>query len=327
MRQSNLLFTFSLAGILVTGAALSPRAQAVEDSSLSFFITSSPIGQGGNFGGLSGADAHCQSLAAGVGAGNKVWRAYLSTQAAGGTAAVNAKDRIGPGPWFNANKVKVASNVAELHGTNNLTKQTAVTQTGVVVTGRGDSPNLHDLITGTKANGMAPATGADSTCANWTNSGASAGRTIVGHHDRMGIASNIDPQSWMEAHVTTGCSQTSVIMGGGAGYFYCFADKSVTAVDPRTLRREIGPASGYAPYLLSPGRHASEIVYRYTLEEEARVEVTVYDADGRERVVLERARRKAGNHVVRWSGTDESNSLLPPGLYHIVLKRDGQVGR
>jgi hypothetical protein len=204
--------------VLVLGAAGAVQAQS---SSMSFFVTSAGSGKGADFGGLEGADKHCQSLAAAAGAGGKTWHAYLSTQAAGSTAAVNAKDRIGKGPWQNAKGVVVAKDVAELHGNNNLTKQTALTEKGDVVNGRGDTPNKHDVLTGSQPDGTAFAAGEDKTCGNWTKSGE--GSAIVGHSDRTGLDTTPPSLSWNSSHATRGCSDPALVSTGGAGLLYCFA--------------------------------------------------------------------------------------------------------
>ncbi len=183
-----------------------------EDPSMSFFITSQGPGNGSNLEGLSGADAHCQSLAAAVGAGDRSWHAYLSTN---GSEPVNARDRIGSGPWYNVKGVMVAENIEQLHGDNNLTKETVLTETGAMTNGRGDRPNRHDILTGSNLDGTA----SDSTCENWT-SGAD-GSATVGHHDRTGGGAN--PTSWNSAHGTRGCSQANLQSTGGDGLFYCFA--------------------------------------------------------------------------------------------------------
>jgi len=207
---------------------------------MSFFITSVPIGDGANFGGLAGADAHCQKLASAVGRGGATWRAYLSTQGPGG---VNARDRIGAGPWVNALGRVVASNLNELHGDtldqarhgNRLNKVTSVTEKGAVITGAGDMPNYHDIITGTQTDGRAYTDGQDHTCSNYTSSAdiepiargaqppaappAPAPGVQLGHHDRVGNNSG----SWNSAHGTRGCSQRNVMAGGGNGLIYCFA--------------------------------------------------------------------------------------------------------
>lgn len=190
-----------------------------QNAPMTFFITSAGPGDGANLGGLAGADKHCQTLAAAAGAGNRQWRAYLSTQGSGG---VNAKDRIGAGPWHNSKGVQIAANVAELHSDkNNLTKETQLTEKGAIVNGRGDTPNMHDILTGSQLDGTA-ATGADNmTCNNWTSN--AAGSAFVGHHDRQGGGAN--PTSWNSAHGSKGCSQENLRGTGGNGYYYCFAAK------------------------------------------------------------------------------------------------------
>ncbi len=200
-------------------------AAPAQQNNMTFFVTSAGSGNGGDLGGLSGADAICQKLAAAAGAGGKTWRAYLSTQGAG---AVNAKDRIGSGPWTNAKGVVIAKDVADLHGpNNNLTKQTALNEKGEVVNGRGDQPNQHDILTGSQADGTAFAGDADRTCKNWTSS--TAGAAMVGHHDRMGLNTEPPALSWNSSHPSRGpdggCSQADLRTTGGAGLFYCFAAK------------------------------------------------------------------------------------------------------
>ncbi len=205
----------------LAGAVHLVQAQgaAQADPKMSFFITSVGSGNGANLGGLAGADAHCQKLASAVGAGNKQWRAYLSTQ---GPNAVSAKDRIGAGPWFNSKGVQIAANVAELHSDKNgLTKETQLNEKGQVVNGRGDTPNQHDILTGSNLDGTAFPAGEDHTCSNWTSQ--DAGSAQVGHHDRQGGGAN--PTSWNNAHASKGCSQPNLIATGGNGYFYCFAAK------------------------------------------------------------------------------------------------------
>lgn len=188
-----------------------------QDNSMSFFITSVGSGDGANLGGLEGADAHCAALATAVGAGGKTWRAYLSTQGAGG---VNARDRIGTGPWYNAKGVMIAENVAQLHSEEAMTgKENSLTEAGNVVNGRGDTPNQHDILTGSQADGTAFSGDTNLTCNNWTSN--SAGSAQAGHHDRQGGGAN--PTSWNSAHGTRSCSQEDLIATGGNGYFYCFA--------------------------------------------------------------------------------------------------------
>jgi hypothetical protein len=198
-------------------------ADAKAKSPMTFFVTSVGSGTGADFGGLAGADAHCQKLAAAVGAGGRTWRAYLSASPTATTQAVNARDRIGTGPWQNAQGDVVARSVADLHGdANNLNKQTAITEKGAVVNGRGDNPNKHDILTGSQRDGTAFAGAEDRTCGNWTKSGD--GTAIVGHHDRTGT--NPDPVanvSWNSSHPSAGCSDPLLVKTGGAGLLYCFA--------------------------------------------------------------------------------------------------------
>lgn len=188
-----------------------------EENAMSFFITSRGPGDGANLGGLDGADRHCAMLADAVGAGGKTWRAYLSTSGSGG---VNARDRIGAGPWYNAKGVQVAANSDELHYSNvGLTKETQLNEKGEVVNGRGDDPNQHDILTGSQLDGMRFTDGEDHTCGNWTSNGE--GSAQVGHHDRTGggaVAS-----SWNSAHGSRNCGQADLQATGGNGYFYCFA--------------------------------------------------------------------------------------------------------
>jgi hypothetical protein len=202
---------------MVLGTGLSAFAQNA-DPKMSFFITSAGSGNGAALGGLSGADQHCQNLAKAVGAGNKTWRAYLSSS--GGGKTVNARDRIGKGPWYNVKGVVVAKDVADLHSENNkLGKETSLTEKGEVVPGRGDKPNQHDILTGSQADGTAFTDGADHTCKDWTSSGE--GSAQVGHHDRQG--GGPAPTSWNSSHASKGCSQENLVGTGGAGRFYCFA--------------------------------------------------------------------------------------------------------
>lgn len=214
-----LLATSRLGGLLLLGAFCATPVPAPENQ-LSFFITSAGSGDGANLGGLAGADRICQARAQAVGAGSRRWRAYLSASARPGTAAVNARDRIGSGPWYNAKGVPVAMSVADLHsGSNRLSKENSLTETGVVVSGRGDTPNFHDILTGSQADGTAFAGEADRTCGNWTSNGD--GSAQVGHHDRQG--GGADPTSWNSAHPSRGCSQANLQGTGGNGLFYCFA--------------------------------------------------------------------------------------------------------
>jgi len=192
-----------------------------QESGMSFFLTSKGPGDGANLGGLAGADAHCQMLAASVGAGGKTWRAYLSTSAADGESAVNARDRIGTGPWSSANGAQVAADVADLHSDNNkLSKENSISESGKVINGRGDSPNRHDILTGSNLDGTAFSGDQDHTCRNWTYNGAD-GSAQVGHHDRTGGGAN--PSSWNNAHGSRGCAQSDLQGTGGDGLYYCFA--------------------------------------------------------------------------------------------------------
>jgi hypothetical protein len=202
--------------------ALSAGAEA-QQSDMTFFITSAGPGNGADLGGLEGADRHCQQLAEAVGAGDRTWRAYLSTQASGGAAAVNARERIGEGPWQNAQSVVIANDLEELHDGNNLSKDTALTERGEVVNGRGDSPNRHDILTGSQPDGTAFAGADDRTCGNWMLSGAE-GAAMVGHHDRQGLRDDAPSKSWNSSHPSRGgCSQEALRGTGGDGLFYCFA--------------------------------------------------------------------------------------------------------
>lgn len=192
-------------------------AKAATTNAMTFFVTSTGSGKGADYGGLAGADRHCQALATAVGAGGHTWHAYLSTQ---GADAVNARDRIGRGPWRNAKGVVIATDVANLHGDNKISKETALTEKGEVVNGRGDTPLRHDILTGSKADGTAFPAGGDMTCGNWTKSGE--GTAMLGHHDRNGTPGPA-PTSWNSAHPSQGCSDPGLASTGGAGYLYCFA--------------------------------------------------------------------------------------------------------
>jgi len=201
-------------------AAATPASRAEQPRAMTFFITSAGPGQGADLGGLAGADAHCQTLAAAAGAGAGTWRAYLSTTPADGKPAMNARDRIGSGPWHNAKGLQVAASVADLHSDNNkLSKENSLNEKGEIVNGRGDSPNRHDILTGSLLDGTASTAAEDTTCRNWTSSGE--GSALVGHHDRQGGGAN--PTSWNSAHGSRGCSQANLRGSGGDGLFYCFA--------------------------------------------------------------------------------------------------------
>lgn len=209
---------------LLLGGSMGVAQQKGSQPPMSFFVTSTPIGNGANLGGLTGADQHCQTLAAAAGASDRTWHAYLSTQ---GPNAVNARDRIGQGPWYNAKGGRVAQNLADLHGDtldlarvgNTLTKATALTEKGDSVKGFGDNPNQHDILTGSQPDGRAYTDSADHTCSNWTSGAGGAGSAQLGHFDRTG-GPNV---SWNSAHPSRGCSQPNLVSTGGAGLLYCFA--------------------------------------------------------------------------------------------------------
>jgi hypothetical protein len=203
---------------VVAACATAPAPGQQHD--MSFFLTSTGPGNGAALGGLAGADAHCTALAESVGAGDRTWRAYLSLPATDGNAAVNARDRIGSGPWHNAEGVLIAESVTDLHGDNaKWTKATVLNERGEAVNGRGDSPNRHDILTGSQSDGTAYPAGEDTTCSGWTSAGEGSAR--VGHHDRDGGGEN--PNSWNSAHGSRGCSQSDLRGTGGDGLFYCFA--------------------------------------------------------------------------------------------------------
>ncbi|MBS0248480.1 MAG: lectin [Proteobacteria bacterium] len=219
-RRVTVLMSAAFACVLAA-PALTPPALA-QQAAMSFFVTSAGPGNGANLGGLEGADRHCQTLAASAGAGAKTWRAYLSTQ---GQAAVNARDRIGKGPWVNAKGVVIAKDVADLHGENNLTKQTALSEKGEVINGRGDTPNRHDILTGSQPDGTAFPADKDMTCKNWTSS--TDGTAMVGHADRIGLKDDAPSKSWNSSHPSRGpgggCTQADLRSTGGDGLLYCFA--------------------------------------------------------------------------------------------------------
>jgi hypothetical protein len=207
--------------VLVVPTLLFGLAEAAQsqEANMNFFMTSVGPGNGADLGGLAGADAWCAHLAYAVGQGDKSWRAYLSRTASGGMPAVNARDRIGAGPWYNHGGVMIAQNLDQLHGENNLTKETQLSEQGNIINGRGDTPNRHDILTGAGLDGRIVAGDTDTTCANWTSSGE--GSALVGHFDRTGGGQN--PESWNSAHATSGCSQQALRGTGGDGLFYCFA--------------------------------------------------------------------------------------------------------
>ena len=211
----------SLAAAVVM--ALSACQTSEPENKMTFFVTSVGSGKGADLGGLAGADKHCQGLTSAAGAGGKTWHAYLSA------SGVNARDRIGNGPWQNAKGVVVATSVDNLHGANNLSKQTALNERGEVVNGRGDTPNMHDMLTGSTPDGRAISGGDDTTCKNWTTSGV--GAAMMGHHDRLGLRDDEASRSWNSSHLSRatkdgsspGCSQPALQGTGGNGLYYCFA--------------------------------------------------------------------------------------------------------
>jgi len=221
MRIVAAAFVFAAMYAPVSGEAQGTPAQARQP--MGFFITSAGPGNGANLGGLEGADSHCQKLAQAAGAGSRTWRAYLSAAASQGQPPVDARDRIGTGPWYNARGTLIAWNVADLHGDlnrdrNQINRENALDEKGQPVKGRGDQPNQHDILTGSDSHGRLPlGNTTNTTCNNWTSN--SAGSAIVGHHDRTGGGNS----SWNAAHGSRGCSQENLVSTGGAGFFYCFA--------------------------------------------------------------------------------------------------------
>ncbi len=211
--NTRLIATF----ILCSGIAAGAQAQ---QGSMSFFITSAGPGNGADLGGLAGADKVCQALARAAGS-KKTWHAYLSASESGGGKAVNARDRIGKGPWQNAKGAVIAKNLGDLHANPVINKQTALTEKGEAVNGRGDTPNMHDILTGSQPDGRAFPPGDDKTCGNWTKSGE--GSAIVGHHDRIGLRDDDASKSWNSSHGSRGCGQDALRGTGGNGLLYCFA--------------------------------------------------------------------------------------------------------
>jgi hypothetical protein len=211
----------ALFGAVLFSSFLSQAAIA-QQADMSFFVTSSGSGKGADLGGLEGADAHCATLAKAAGATKTNWKAYLSTTGPQGDAGINARDRIGAGPWQNAKGAVIAKDVNELHSdAANLTKETALTEKGETVMGRGDATNMHDILTGSDPMGMYSTAGGDTTCKNWTSS--AEGSAIVGHHDRMGRKDTRHTRAWNSSHGSIGCAQDALVETGGAGLFYCFA--------------------------------------------------------------------------------------------------------
>ncbi len=225
MTNARKLAVTAMVAAMALGAPAS-QAQQPQAPNMTFFVTSAGLGKGADLGGLEGADRQCQTLAQGAGAGSKTWRAYLSTQAEDGKPAVNARDRIGAGPWQNFAGVVVAQNVEDLHSANNkLSSPTSLTERGTIVAGRGYTPNYHDVLTGSQPDGRAFPPGEDRTCRNWTSS--TQGSAMVGHIDRIGLRDDAESKSWNTSHPSRGpgggCSPTDLNSTGGNGLFYCFA--------------------------------------------------------------------------------------------------------
>jgi hypothetical protein len=221
----NIAVLVSLAAVALTTSFTAHGQQAAPQKDMTFFVTSTGSGKGGDYGGLAGADQHCQSLAQAAGAGNHTWHAYLSTQSSEGKPAANARDRIGKGPWRNFNGVLIAKDVEDLHLHANINRLTALTEKGAKVNGRGDTPNTHDILTGSQPDGRAFAPGQDRTCGNWTK-GGTEGAAMLGHHDRIGLTEDDAARSWNSSHPSRGgCSVDALKSSGGAGLLYCFAAK------------------------------------------------------------------------------------------------------
>jgi len=219
MKKTTILY-LGMTALLSLGSSGAAQAQ---QSNMTFFLTSAGPGKGGDLGGIEGADRHCQQLAQGAGAGSHTWHAYLSTQ---GANAVNARDRIGRGPWRNAKGEVIAQSVDDLHSANNkINKQTALSEKGEPINGRTETPNRHDVLTGSQPDGRAFAAGDDRTCGNWSKSGQ--GSAMVGHHDRQGLRDDDASKSWNSSHPSRGpdggCSQADLKSTGGDGLLYCFA--------------------------------------------------------------------------------------------------------
>ena len=216
--KTTLRYAGSIA-VLALGACAS-MAPSTPQSKMTFFVTSANPGKGADLGGLAGADAHCQALATAAGAGKRTWHAYLATTA-NGQPQVNARDRIGSGPWQNVKGDVIATSVDNLHSDNKITKLTALTEKGEIVNGRGDTPNMHDILTGTQPDGRGIAGNVDSTCSNWTSS--TTGAAMLGHSDRTGLDDSVPAKSWNSSHQSRGCSMDALKSTGGAGLMYCFA--------------------------------------------------------------------------------------------------------
>jgi len=219
---SKLLCQAGVASLALAGCLAVSLPASADAGDMSFFVTSAGPGKGADLGGLAGADAHCAALAKAAGARKTQWHAYLSTTAPGGEAGVNARDRIGNGPWKNVKGEVIAKSVDDLHSAHNsLSKQTALTEKGATVSGRGDAVNVHDILTGSDPEGRYSTAGGDTTCKNWTSS--TEGSAIVGHHDRSGLKDTRHMRSWNSSHGTLGCNAEALARTGGSGLYYCFA--------------------------------------------------------------------------------------------------------
>jgi hypothetical protein len=214
------VYVVTAVALLIPGISAGAQKEMKEakEADMSFFITSTGSGKGADYGGLAGADKHCQNLAAAAGAGKHTWHAYLSTTGSGG---VNARDRIGKGPWYNAEGRLIARDLAELHGNNGINRMTALTEKKTKVNGRAESPNQHDILTGSMPDGTASTASGDTTCSNWSSS--DKGSALLGHHDRWGTSDTEQARSWNSSHGSKGCSQPALVSTGGAGLLYCFA--------------------------------------------------------------------------------------------------------
>ena len=219
--RTAIVIAIAVAALAACSSPPAGTSGATDEAGMSFFVTSAGPGRGGDLGGLAGADAQCQALAAAAGAGRRTWRAYLSQQPTTNVPGVNARDRIGQGPWRNAKGVTIATDVEQLHTSNNIDKQTALTERGEPINGRGETPNRHDMLTGSQPNGTFIAGDVNTTCGNWTQSGE--GSAMVGHHDKTGLDESVPAKSWNSSHLTRGCSADAIKSTGGAGLFYCFA--------------------------------------------------------------------------------------------------------
>lgn len=304
--------TRTITAIICWLAIVATQAQK-QDSSLGFFITSKAIGKGANLGGLAGADAYCAELAAKAGATHKVWKAYLSTQATAGAPAINARDRIGTGPWFNAKKVMIASSVENLHSSkNNVGPRLSLTETGDTIPWSG-AANRHDILTGSDSDGTAFSPGADSTCGNWTKE-TDAGGAQVGHYNKAGGGAH--PTSWNSAHLSYGCSNAKLVESNCGGYFYCFATDAASGLRRTEGHREM---RRIGEYYLGEGGGASVRAFGFELAEATEVEVQVVSMQGRIVATLARGRKQAGTHEVRWNGRTEQGALAPAGAYLVRL--------